>query len=98
MYVHLGTDGVCDRRTEIKTNEAVTKKNDKRSFSAFLKLDPSAKTRGQGLRNKLASSHYLSGWKEKVEKKERLLDEEDEQRSDTRVRKAKQKDEGWEGR
>ncbi len=69
MYVHLGTDGVCDRRTEIKTNEAVTKKNDKRSFSVFLKLDPSAKTRGQGLRNKLASSHYLSGWKEKVEKK-----------------------------
>lgn len=67
MYVHLGTDGVCDRRTEIKTNEAVTKKNDKRSFSAFLKRDPSAKTRGQGLRNKLASSHYLLGWKEKVE-------------------------------
>ncbi len=46
MYVHLGTDGVCDRQTEIKTNEAVTKKNDKRSFSAFLKRDPSAKTRG----------------------------------------------------
>lgn len=42
MYVHLGADGVCDRRTEIKTNEAVTKKNDKRSFSSFLKHDLSA--------------------------------------------------------
>lgn len=72
MYVHLGTDGVCDRQTEIKTNEAVTKKNDKRSFSAFLKCDPSAKTRGQGLRNKLPSSHYLPGWKEKVELGEKI--------------------------
>lgn len=93
MYVHLGADGVCDRRTEIKTNEAVTKKNDKRSFSAFLKRDPSAKTRGQRLRSQLALSHYLSGWKEKVK-----LDGEDEQRSDARVRKAKQKMKGWEGR
>lgn len=67
MYVHLGADGVCDRQTEIKTNEAVTKKNDKHSFSSFLKHDPSVargKRRRHGLQNVLASSHYLSGWKE----------------------------------
>lgn len=105
MYVHLGADGVCDRRTEIKTNEAVTKKNDKHSFSSFLKHDLSAsrgKRRCHRLWNILASSHYLLGWKEKgrfEKKKKRLFDGEDEQRSDTRVRKArKDKTQRWRSR
>lgn len=86
MYVHLGADGVCDRQTEIKTNEAVTKKNDKRSFSEFLKCDPS----GAPKWTRIVPLPIGMEGKGGIGKKEMLLDGED----DTRVRKAKQKGEG----